>query len=279
MTNRSTGFKDSVLSILGGSRFSRGGRAAGVLVLGLACLAAPVVHAQGNSPGIEETRSALEKWVENERLISKEKRDLELKREMLNERIELVRREIETLREKIKDTEGSIAEADKKREELIAENEKLKEASTSLQSILVSLEDRTKELLGRMPSPIVERVKPLSQRLPKEGEETKLSLSERFQNVVGILNEVNKFHREITVTSEVRELPDGTSAEVTAVYLGIGKAFYAGANGQIAGVGTAEEDAWVWESNDDAAEQISQVIAILKNEQVAAFVRVPMEID
>jgi len=235
--------------------------------------------ADENTDKIENTRAALEKWVETKRIISKEKRDFELSKEILNERIELVQHEIESLHGKITDAENSIAEADKKRADMIEENNKLKESSASLAGTLSMLEERTKQLLRRLPDPIRERVKPLSQRLPENPDETKLSISERFQNVVGILNEVDKFNREITVTSEVRTLPQGNSVEVTALYLGIGQGYYASANGVIAGTGTATADGWVWKQNNDAAVQITEAIAILKNEKVASFVRLPVELQ
>lgn len=233
----------------------------------------------GASPSIDDTKRALEKWVETQRVISQEKRDFAIAREMLNERINLVQREIQSLRDRIRDAESSIAEADRDREKLIQENEQLREASSSLGEILIALESRVTGLLVRLPEPIRERVKPLSQRIPDDPESASLSLSERFQNVVGILNEINKFNRDITVTSEVRPLPDGTSAEVTALYLGLGQGFYTGAKGTVAGVGTATPDGWTWTPANDAAAEIARAIAILKNEEVASFVPVPVTIQ
>ena len=228
---------------------------------------------------IEDTQTALEKWIETKRIISKEKHDFALSKEMLNERIELVRREIESLHGKIADAEKSIAEADKKRASLIQENEKLKEASASLGDTLVILEKNLKRFLRRLPDPIRQRIKPLTQRLPGDKEESKLSQAERFQNVVGILNEVDKFNREITAASEVRDLPDGSAVEVTAVYVGLGQAYYAGADGSVAGIGTVSGSQWVWKPENEAAPQIADVIAILKNEKAASFVRIPVEIQ
>ncbi len=230
-------------------------------------------------PKVEDTRAAIEKWVETRKIISKENRDWTLGREVLNERIGLVEREVKSVRDKIREAEASIAEADKKRAELAAANDRLKSASAALGRTVVSLEQRTRTLLKRLPEPIRERVKPLSQRFPEDPNDTRLSLSERFQNIVGILNEVNKFNREITVTPEVRRLDGGQSAEVTTVYVGIGQAYYASADGRMAGVGTATEDGWLWKPANEAAPEIARVIAILKNEEVASFVRLPIETE
>lgn len=247
---------------------------AGCWLLGMAvyaCAAEP-------QSGVDGVRAALEKWVETRKVISQEQRDWALGREMLNERIELVQQEIDSLKAKIADAEESIGEADKKRVDLVDENEKMKAASAALKETVLSLETGTKGLLNRLPDPIRERIRPLSQRIPEHPEDTNLSLAERFQNIIGILNEVNKFNREITVTSEVRELADGTTAEVTALYVGIGQAYYVSGDGKAAGIGTPSADGWAWRPDNDIAPQIAEAVAILKNEQVAAFVQLPVEI-
>jgi hypothetical protein len=244
----------------------------------IALLPSGAMSADDAADTVADTRAALEKWVETRRIISKERSEWALAEEMLKDRIAIVEREIGSLRGKITEAEENITEADKKRTELVEQNERLKEASTALNETVVELEHRTRGLLSRLPDPIRERVKPLSQRLPADQQETKLSLAERFQNVIGILNEVNKFNREITVTSEVRTLPDGTSAEVAAMYVGIGQAYYVGANNDVAGIGTASADGWVWTPANDAALQIREAINILKNEQPASFVKLPIDI-
>jgi FtsZ-binding cell division protein ZapB len=203
---------------------------------------------------------------------------------MLGERIALVEHEIESLREKIDKTSTDISVADRKRAELVEKNEKLKRAGGVLEDTLVDFEDRVKGLLARLPSPIQSQVKPLSQRIPTDPEDTKLSLGERFQNVIGILNEVNKFNGVITVTSEVRELPGGGSAEVAAMYLGVGMAYYANKANEdesldIAGVGVPGEDGWNWKPVNEAAPEIRRLIAIFRNEEVADFVQTPIEIQ
>ena len=97
-------------------------------------------------------------------------------------------------------------------------------------------------------------------------------------NIIGILNELNKFNHEITVTSEVRQLPDGSSVEVTAMYVGLGQAYYVNANGTIAGLGRPSANGWVWEPANEAAGKIMDVINILKNEKVATFIPLPVEV-
>jgi hypothetical protein len=230
-------------------------------------------------PKLEDARSLISEWVRVSDLISKERTDWEISRELLQDQIALRRAEIESLRKSIAEAEESIAKADERRRGLDRELEGLNEAARAVQSAVVEYEARIVKLLKLLPDPIRERVKPLSQQIPEDPETTKILLGTRFRNVVGILNEVNKFNREITVTSEVRSLPDGTTVEVTSMYVGIGQGYYVSPDGKAAGVGRPSPDGWAWTPANDAAAAIAKAIAIHKNEEVASFVQLPIRID
>lgn len=233
----------------------------------------------GGAIAIDQTRATLEKWVEARRLISREAQEWSLARETLDQRIELVGREIELLRGKITDVEASLAEADGKRAEAVAQGQGARDVAETLRKTVAALETRTRELLPKLPDPIRDRVEPLSERFPKSSEDSKASLSERFQNVAGVLNEVGKFDGEITLTTEVRPLGDGTRAEVVTFYLGLGQGYYVSGDGRSAGVGGASSDGWTWRSADESAPAVARAIAILENEVAAEFVRLPMRVE
>ncbi len=228
---------------------------------------------------IENVRATMEKWVETKRVISQERQDWTLGREMLQERIKLVEREIASLREKIDEAQQGISEADAKRAELVAENETLKNAGAKLAEIVAGLEARTIALDKRLPDPAREGIRVVSQQLTDDPNETKLSLSQRFINVIGILNELDKFNQTIEPSSEMRELADGNVAEVTAIYVGLGQAYYTGANGTVAGVGRPGREGWDWEAANTVADEVADIIAILKNEKVAGFIPLPVTIQ
>lgn len=230
---------------------------------------------------LDSSRAALERLVEVRKLISRERQEFELAREVLTGRTELVQREIGSLQEKIEQVDSDIAEANAKFETLEAENQQLKETAAALGETVARFEMRTRALLERLPQPIreSEQIETLSQKLPDDAEATKLSLGKRFQNVIGILTKVNEFHHRITVSAEVRELPDGRRMHVTALYLGISQGYYVGAEATVAGIGTASGDGWVWTPANEAAPRIAEAIAILRNEQPAAFIQLPVELD
>lgn len=243
---------------------------AGALALGLSA-AAQEPQADG--------RAALEKWVETKRLICKERQEWRTEKSLLEDRIQLVRSETESLKEATIQIANNIGEADQKLAESASKVDELKAATAGLGDDIGRLEKGVLALLARAPTPIAERVKPLSQRIPKPDADTRMGLSERFQNVIGILNEMNKFSREITVTSEVRDQPDGGKAEVTVVYLGLARAYYCNAASGLAGIGRPGPEGWVWEPRDELAQTVADTIAIYRNEKPAGYVLLPGGVD
>jgi hypothetical protein len=248
-----------------------------VLVLGTPLLA----QSDGGGSAADQlrsTRDTLSRWVETQQIISKEKKEWQLGKEVLEQRISLIENEIATLEERTAETEKNITDADIKRQELLDENVELKAASTSLEGSIAQLEAKTLRLMGSLPRPILDRIEPLSQRIPRDPADTELSLSQRFQNVIGVLNEVNKFNRDITVTTELREMPNGITSEVQTIYFGLGQAYYVNAAGDSAGIGHPSADGWAWSEANHLAGRVTEAIAILKNEREPAYVPLPVEI-
>ena len=227
---------------------------------------------------LDQTKEALSKWVETRKLISEEKQKWELEREILGDRIDLVRNERDTLNSKIHETQSLITDADKKREDLVKEKDELKNASATLVNRIFTLERDVLALLPTLPEPVQERIKALSQRIPKT-EESDLSLSERYQNVIGIINELNKGAGEITVVSEVKKLSDGSNAEVQTMYIGYAAGYSCNNNGDVAFIGTPTSKGWKWEQDNSIAQTVADSISILKNEKVAAFMPLPVSVD
>ena len=267
------------------STFIRTCGAIGVLALAAAWAPAPTTPQAGAAEEpdvgarIESTRDVLDRWVETRRIISEEAREWALGKDILESRIDVVKRDLAAAKERVVETEKSITDADRKRAELVDQSEKLKSASAELAATASALETRVKDLVRRLPDPIRDKIRPLSQRLPADPAKSELPIAVRFQNLVGIVNEVNKFAREITMTSEIRSLADGSSSEVTVVYIGIAQAYYAGSGGKIAGFGSAGPEGWTWTAANEMAPQVSKLVAILKNESPAEFVPLPLKVD
>jgi hypothetical protein len=246
-------------------------------LLALAALT-PLV-AQANPDPVAVARATLEQWRQTQTLLSKEARDWTVAKDALLARIDVLKREIVAVQKRTAEAEANLATADRKRAELQAENDAHKATLAGLEERIAGHEQRLLELLPRLPEPLREKVRPLSQRLPKAGEAATTPLTDRYAVVVGVLNEIHKWNREVTVATEVRALPDGTSVEVTVLYAGIGQAWYVGRNGRVAGRGTATADGWAWRPMDELGPAILEAVAVWKNEQPAKFVRLPVQVQ
>jgi hypothetical protein len=103
------------------------------------------------------------------------------------------------------------------------------------------------------------------------------SVAERFQNVLGILNELNKANTEINVNYEVRALADGKPSEVRVLYVGLAQAYYVSAGGE-AGVGSPTENGWDWKASPAIANDVLIALDILQGKHTPAFVPLPIQI-
>ena len=226
---------------------------------------------------LDDTRTVMTKWIETQQIIARERNEWHQGREILKGRIELVAKETEQLEERIKEAEASVAESNRKRDELAAERDQLKAATATLADVVTAMETRVKALAAVVPDSVRAKLQPLYQRIPADPATTKVSVAERFQNVLGSLNELNKANSEISVNYEVRTLPDGTSAEVQALYVGLAQAYYVSPRGD-AGIGRPSPEGWKWESTPAARDHILEAIEILQGKQMPAFVPLPVKI-
>ena len=81
------------------------------------------------------------------------------------------------------------------------------------------------------------------------------------------------------MASEVRKLPDGSSAEVATMYVGLGQAYYVKPNAPVAGVGRPGPEGWVWTAANEVAERVASAIAVFRNEKPAAYVPLPVKVS
>lgn len=251
------------------------------LVLALLA-AAPIAVTLAAAPGgeaspVESSRAILARWVETQQLIAKEKRDWQEGKQILAGRIDLVKGEIAALETQMKEQRSAGSETVVKQTGLTKESAELEQAERVLRDAAIDLEGRLQTLEPQWPEPLREKVAPLYGRMPKDPASTTVSVAERFQNVVGILNEVNKFNGEVTMVNEVRALSSGKPAEMRTIYAGLGQAWYLSAGGE-AGVGRPGPQGWTWEPANDLAPSIGRAVEILQSKAKPAFVPLPVKV-
>jgi hypothetical protein len=254
-----------------------------VLTSGAICAdQAPGTGSSANTRGadsnsLEETRLAMGKWIETQQIISKERNEWQQGKEILVGRLDLVKKEIASLEEKIKQAESSVSDSNSKRDDLLSQNEQLKSAGAQLTDAVVLMEGEIRRLYKTLPEPIQTKLQPLYQRVPEDSATTHVSVAERFQNVLGILNEVNKAGSEITVSYEVHDLADGRPAEVKAIYVGLAQAYYVSAGGE-AGIGRPGPEGWTWQPSNAIANDVLMALEIIQGKQTPAFVPLPVRL-
>ena len=231
-----------------------------------------------NASETESLRDLLEKWVQTKQLISRERQRAREQKEILEQRIDLMKNQVTGVREKIEETRARIGDAEEKQAELNARKAKEEESLTALKEEIGPLESRTAALLSRLPEPVQDKVRALSQQIPEESGSTKLPLSTRYQNVIGVLNAVNNFNNEVTVTTEVRDFGSGESLEVKVLYFGLGQAYFCNRDGTVGGVGRPGPSGWRWERRDEIAADVASAIARYHNDKPAAYEALPVTI-
>ncbi len=227
---------------------------------------------------LEETRIMMGKWTETQQIISKERKDWQQGKEILQGRLELVKKEVGTLEEKTKQAQAAIAESDKKRKDLLGEDEQLRTAGSQLAEAVATMEAEVRRLFKVLPDPVQTRLQPLYKRIPEDPNKVRVSTAERFQNVLGILNEVNKANNEISVSYEVRNLADGRPSEVKVMYVGLAQAYYVSARGQ-AGVGRPTAEGWKWEPSDAIGKDVLTALEVLEGKHTPVVVPLPARLE
>jgi len=227
---------------------------------------------------LDQTRLTMGKWIETQQIISKERSEWQQGKELLLSRLELVKSEAVVLEEKTKAAQESVIESAKKRDALQAENDHLKDTGTQLATAVSAMEAEVRRLFVMLPKPLQEKIQPLYQRVPTDSAATTVSAAERFQNVLGILNEVNKAHTEISVSFEVHTLASGKPAEVRVMYLGLAQAYYVSATGE-GGIGRPGSEGWTWEPSKAVAGDVLRSLEILQGKHSPAFVPLPVNIQ
>ncbi len=249
-------------------------------VLWLVPVAAALVAQAGEperpDPWRESMRTVMDRWLETERVFSRERADWHVAREILADRTAVLTHDVAVLQDGTRQLSEDHAAQDTRRMELVGRQQELKGLSDRTTARLEALEVRALALVERAPGPLQERVRPLSQRIPRDPAEARSGLGERYQNVVGILNEMNKFARDVTVVSEVMPKADGRQVEASVIYFGFGQAFYVNTAGTVAGLGVAGPRGWEWREDNRLARDVADLIAMHRNEKPAQYVVLPV---
>ena len=228
----------------------------------------------GASP--EEARELLGRWVETQRLQAEEESQWRQQEAFLRQSLELLREESGLLEKRLATLRESAAGQIDRREALEAENEALRDAADRFRAALDGIGAETAAFARFFPAPLAERVRSQLERL--ESDRDNVSLPRRFQALLGILGEANRFNQSVTVARQTIDRADGGGVEVNVLYLGLAHAWFVNDTGDFAGRGRPAEGAWEWTPDPAMAEPVRRAIAIHENRRPAETVTLPFEL-
>ena len=230
------------------------------------------------SASIDETKSVVGKWVATQELIFKERKAWEREKDLLQSRMELIDKEATDLERKLAESRKVLGDLNAKRGVAQSDKREFTGLGGLLAARVSDLEGKVRTIQRMLPDPAKEKVDALFRRIPSDPASTSVSVAERYQNVLGILDAVNKMNGEITLATEVRALSDGKPSEVKTVYVGLGQAYFISARDE-AGIGRPGPDGWVWQPANELSRDINVVIQVLQNQTKPLFVSLPVTIQ
>jgi len=247
----------------------------GILVLMVALLPGLHAFAEGEAT-VEGVRANLEQWVKTRQLTSRLQADWRAEKEMLEQTAVLFEKELADLDDQLGKADTGTSEVGRERDGLEAEKKEIEILKAEVAATATRLEERVRVLAMAFPPPLAGKLDSLMKQLPEDPANTRISPEERMQQLVGILNEVDKFNSAISVESELQKRPSGEELQVKTLYVGLGQAYFVDSTGGFAGVGVPASDGWTWTEASDLGSRILKAIAIYENTQPPAFEGLPM---
>ena len=240
------------------------------------CLFANDARASGD---LAATRSLVKEWVAAEKALANEHLAWQEKRQLLEDLIQLKTEELAALNVSITAIAENATQADKARSELVQQRDELEKHRTIITHFIEGIAPSIVAFKTWVPEPLQAQLNPLFLKVTAHGMGEALSLAERMQAIVAILQALNQFDQTVTVHSSLRELKSGQQVEVETVYVGLGIAYYRSLSGELAGYGQPTHSGWSWSEQAALAPAIAAALAAAKQQvQAAEFIQLPVKI-
>jgi len=230
-------------------------------------------------------RTKLEKWVETQQLISREKSEWDADQGALRATRDLLREQRDFLAAEIEKLEASSTAADDERRDLLVDRAAFQQNNSLLENELVKIEQSILEIAGKFPAPLARKLEPLLVQIPTSPEAATPKLGPRLMNVLGVLAQADKFNSTATFVGETRAVND-QQLQVRTLYWGLAQAIYVDSLGNTAGIGRPYSSraaqpptsGWDFESDPELARSAKLLLDIYEgNVDTIEFVEFPVE--
>ncbi|TAL03948.1 MAG: DUF3450 family protein [Verrucomicrobia bacterium] len=227
---------------------------------------------------LQESRTAIEKWVETRQLISKTRGDWQTDKETLEQMTALYERELKSVEAQMAGVTTNNSQVVKEMAEAEALKKSSNEARERAVQFATELETKLKRFSPQLPAPLQDIVKKDLARIPADPANTKMLAAERIQICVAVLNELDKFNNAVNVFNEKRKNEKGEEVAVQTIYVGLGAAYFVNETADFAGSGTPGADGWQWTNKPELAPKVKSAVKMYRNEETARFLTLPVAV-
>jgi len=229
---------------------------------------------------VSDYRAKMQKWVEANQLLSKERSEWLVDRQYLEATRKLLAQERDALRAEIREYEETSSDTNEERRDLLLERGEYQRAARALEDEIRVLEEQVLALAPRLPEPLQDRLELLLVQIPEDPERTRVPLGQRLMNVLGVLAQAEKFNGTATFVGETRAIGgDQKKVQVRTLYWGLGQAVYVDAQGETAGIARPSESGWQFTDDAGLTDEAALLLDIYEgNVDTISFVPMPVEI-
>jgi|TARA_E500000178_G_scaffold356078_2_gene431516 hypothetical protein len=225
---------------------------------------------------IKETQQIIEEWIDTEHLISQESTQWKSEKAALVDLQDALTRELLELQEKLKLFEEEASGAAQQRSELMERKEKAENTTQSLIRGLQKIEQQVAEIFSFLPTPLAERLSPFLKKLEDGPQKARLTLRQRVEAIVSLLQSIHLFHRTVTLERQEFTLDDDKSREFMVLYFGLGAAYFVNESGTVSGYGLPSNTGWIWTRKDDIAREVTTGVQMMNNQAMPRFLELPL---
>jgi hypothetical protein len=175
----------------------------------------------------------------------------------------------------LEESEEEAVGAAKQRTELLEQKNEIEETTRSLLDGVDALQTQVEEAFKLLPTPLAKRLQPFRQKLKSQIGSNDISLRQRVDTLLSLLQAVSLYHRNISLERQEFSLEDGVSREFQVLYFGLGIAYFVNESGTVAGYGSPNKSGWVWKRDDSLALEISTGVDMVNNRAMPRFLKLP----
>ena len=230
---------------------------------------------------LNKARTTLEDWVETRQIIAEERTTWLAEEKTLQESIEFLKTEITAFQEAIDAANLAIGTQDETQKELQTDIAANNDAVAVIEAAVPVFEKKLLELSTIFPAVFQQKVATQMRRIPDPNSDRELDVTveDRIQNVISILQNIEYHNKVVTLSSELRET-NGQISEVKTVYIGFGQAYFVDENQTTAGYGyPVIGKGWEWVEMPEIAEAVHKAVLVVDNRLPAVFVNVPVALQ